>query len=149
LSVKPSLDLSGHAFVRWPPRDVSERRWDENCPSRSPGLSHAHWALCAGNHTDPRHALNQCCHCGQFIGSAPAPTAPMLTSGSDDDETPTPPFKEPQRRVRPAAESSGSLDEEDKHKLWFYVNFCRPQALEPEPVEPLGEYASLFRSQGV
>lgn len=36
--------------------------WDEDCPSRGPGLTHAHWSRCADNH-DPVHLSDQCCHC--------------------------------------------------------------------------------------
>lgn len=48
--------------------------WRAECPSRGPGLFHAHWRECdpAGVHpgTDERHEWRQCCHCGQLFGDS-------------------------------------------------------------------------------
>lgn len=51
--------------------------WQEQCPVRGPGLTHAHSARCAGE-----HALDQCCECG---GSYPRPAAGSPVQMSPND----------------------------------------------------------------
>jgi len=45
--------------------------WDDDCPERGAGLTHAHWDKCDPNGVHPgssdRHLFDQCCHCGQFV----------------------------------------------------------------------------------
>lgn len=57
--------------------------WNDQCPERGPGLSHAHWKDCnpgAGGHPEdggPRvgahHDWSSCCHCEQRITGTPQP----------------------------------------------------------------------------
>lgn len=52
---------------------MSAEFWEEQCPARGAGLSHAHWNKCDPNGTHPRragelhpgrkHAADQCCEC--------------------------------------------------------------------------------------
>lgn len=48
--------------------------WSDDCPSRGPALSHAHWRDCLPEETHPgtnrSHPYTVCCHCEQVIGTA-------------------------------------------------------------------------------
>lgn len=108
------------------------KQWTDQCPNRGAGLAHVHWGLCDGNHS-PKHALNQCCHCGAYMAGAPAAERiePKVTAVDPTAEYPPElaVLIEPQRRTRPTTEKPGDLTDDDKNRLRFYVHHCRPQAL--------------------
>lgn len=46
---------------------MTDEFWNDDCPERGPGLTHAHWNKCHPDRTHPgtdvSHDYGQCCHC--------------------------------------------------------------------------------------